>query len=706
MLIRAVVAGIVLVSSVAHSQKLTTDEREILWHQDQRILSDSVLFHYLAHKDFRIRRRAALAIGNIQDSAAIPNLLPLLNDRSESVRSAAAFALGSIGSSASEVELAERLRSETTPMVVSRLLEALGKSGSAHVYDDVVSFGLPRRMITLKADQAMSIARFALRNIKSERGIWFCFDALEEPDTRTRWSSLYALWRIGPHGAIDIEVSKRKAVLEKLATDKSADVRMHLATLLSKTKSAEGLGILSTIQKNEARRGRGDWRVQVNLVRAFAVLAAKDDEMLEPLISFLGSPTDHVTISTLTALAGLPKETVKKYADAPGLRKKIQQLVIPSKKRSEAVRGEALVTLARHFPDDFKYDGLLEDRKSSLRLKTKVLEALSNIPAPDHLAVMLERLGDDSVRISMAAWDFIRKLLQRTSFRAIKKDTAVTNELGSRLFRKAKISLLREDMAVTTLVANALGDSAVFSFLVQDGVDQRAVEELMLAYGKLSAPNDVEAMQAILETLGKVGDERTVPLLERAVLDPDRTVGLAAASALKRVTGNNYEDQVVKSTKPLYSDYSWKTLEGISRNQKAIIRTNKGSITIQFLKDDAPFTVLSFYKLIRRKFFNKLNFHRVVPNFVVQGGDPRGDGWGGPNYAVRSEFSYSSFGRGAVGVASAGKDTEGCQFFITHSPQPHLDGRYTVFARVVAGMDVVDKIQISDDILSITLSSN
>ena len=225
----------------------------------------------------------------------------------------------------------------------------------------------------------------------------------------------------------------------------------------------------------------------------------------------------------------------------------------------------------------------------------------------------------------------------------------------------------------------------------------------MLAYAKLSAPNDVEAMQAILETLGKIGDKRAVPLLERAILDVDRTVALSASAALKRITGNNFDDQVTKATKPIYVDYGWKSLEVIGQKHKAVINTNKGTITIQFLKEHAPFTVLSFYKLIRKKFFNKLNFHRVVPNFVVQGGDPRGDGWGGPNYAIRSEFSLVNFERGSVGVASAGKDTEGCQFFITHTPQPHLDGRYTVFAVVVAGMDVVDRMQIGDDILSITL---
>jgi cyclophilin family peptidyl-prolyl cis-trans isomerase len=136
---------------------------------------------------------------------------------------------------------------------------------------------------------------------------------------------------------------------------------------------------------------------------------------------------------------------------------------------------------------------------------------------------------------------------------------------------------------------------------------------------------------------------------------------------------------------------------------KAIIKTNKGTITLQLLRDNAPFTVLSFVKLVRKNFYNGLSFHRVVPNFVIQGGDPRGDGWGGPGFAIRSEYSLAPFARGSAGVASAGKDTEGCQFFITHQPTPHLEGRYTVFGRVLNGQDVVDRIQIGDTIQQVTI---
>jgi cyclophilin family peptidyl-prolyl cis-trans isomerase len=100
--------------------------------------------------------------------------------------------------------------------------------------------------------------------------------------------------------------------------------------------------------------------------------------------------------------------------------------------------------------------------------------------------------------------------------------------------------------------------------------------------------------------------------------------------------------------------------------------------------------------LTAKGFFNGLQIHRVVPNFVVQDGDPRGDGEGGPGYSIRDELNERPFLRGTVGMALSGKDTGGSQFFITHSPQPHLDAKYTVFGRVVNGMDVVDRIQQGD----------
>jgi len=126
------------------------------------------------------------------------------------------------------------------------------------------------------------------------------------------------------------------------------------------------------------------------------------------------------------------------------------------------------------------------------------------------------------------------------------------------------------------------------------------------------------------------------------------------------------------------------------------IDTRRGSIEIALLVNEAPISCHNFITLASKGFFNGLRLHRVVPDFVVQDGDPRGDGTGGPGYSIRDELNEQPYLRGTVGMALDWADTGGSQFFITHSPQPHLDARYTVFGHVVSGMTLVDLLQVDD----------
>ncbi|MGH7605665.1 MAG: peptidylprolyl isomerase [Gemmatimonadaceae bacterium] len=134
------------------------------------------------------------------------------------------------------------------------------------------------------------------------------------------------------------------------------------------------------------------------------------------------------------------------------------------------------------------------------------------------------------------------------------------------------------------------------------------------------------------------------------------------------------------------------------RKLNATIYTVRGPIRLELFGDAAPLTVANFLSLARSGYYRNTRFHRVVPNFVAQDGDPRDDGNGGPGYAIRDEMNPNRYERGAVGMALSGPDTGGSQYFITHSPQPHLDGHYTVFGRVVAGLDVLDKLVQGDRI--------
>ncbi len=126
--------------------------------------------------------------------------------------------------------------------------------------------------------------------------------------------------------------------------------------------------------------------------------------------------------------------------------------------------------------------------------------------------------------------------------------------------------------------------------------------------------------------------------------------------------------------------------------KKAIIETDKGNIVLELFENDAPNTVANFVKLINKGYYNGLKFHRVIPNFMVQGGCPVGNGTGGPGYTIKCEINPKKHIAGTLSMAHAGKDTGGSQFFITHSPQPHLDGVHTVFGQVTEGMDVVNAI--------------
>jgi cyclophilin family peptidyl-prolyl cis-trans isomerase len=130
----------------------------------------------------------------------------------------------------------------------------------------------------------------------------------------------------------------------------------------------------------------------------------------------------------------------------------------------------------------------------------------------------------------------------------------------------------------------------------------------------------------------------------------------------------------------------------VGKTLNATINTVRGPIRLELFGAEAPITVWNFLSLARSGYYRNTHFHRVVPNFVAQDGDPRDDGNGGPGYAIRDEMNRRRYERGALGMALSGPDTGGSQYFITHSPQPHLDGHYTVFGRVVRGYDVLDRI--------------
>lgn len=150
-------------------------------------------------------------------------------------------------------------------------------------------------------------------------------------------------------------------------------------------------------------------------------------------------------------------------------------------------------------------------------------------------------------------------------------------------------------------------------------------------------------------------------------------------------------------------------VEALNEAKFCVIHTQKGDMKIELFGDDAPQTVLNFATLARDGFYKGLNFHRVIPNFVIQGGCPHGTGTGGPGWRIRCECDgqVNRHERGSLSMAHAGRDTGGSQFFICHSAQPHLDGVHTIFGRVMGedGLNVLDAIRQGDKIIDIEILS-
>jgi cyclophilin family peptidyl-prolyl cis-trans isomerase len=219
-----------------------------------------------------------------------------------------------------------------------------------------------------------------------------------------------------------------------------------------------------------------------------------------------------------------------------------------------------------------------------------------------------------------------------------------------------------------------------------------AVPALMAAWEAAQGDPTYDVRGAVLQSLTKLDAAAARDLSTRALRDHDWAVRVKARDLLRSLdSAVSAEPQRPAPTLLDRAQYAPLATPGVS--PRVFIDTTKGTIEVELAVLDAPLTCHNFLALARRGFFNGLQIHRVVPDFVVQDGDPRGDGTGGPGYSIRDELSDRPYLRGTVGMALDGADTGGSQFFITHSPQPHLDGRYTVFGHVVNGMETVDRLQ-------------
>jgi cyclophilin family peptidyl-prolyl cis-trans isomerase len=264
-----------------------------------------------------------------------------------------------------------------------------------------------------------------------------------------------------------------------------------------------------------------------------------------------------------------------------------------------------------------------------------------------------------------------------------------------------------ETIAVERLGAKDFVMRAAAASALADLKAAGSVPAIVAAYRGAAMDKEYGARAAMLAAIAQLDRQTVRPLLEEALHDPDWAVRVRAAALLKEQTAAT--PQTATAMRPAaagrdITDPEWQLAVVPPFAPIATIETSRGSIEIELAVTDAPLTVRNFVALARQRFFDGRTWHRVVPDFVVQDGDPRGDGEGGPGYTIRDELNERPYLRGTVGMALDWKDTGGSQFFITHSPQPHLDARYTVFGQVISGMEIVDQLSTTDVIRRVRIN--
>lgn len=700
--------SVILFSNVVLSQNYSPEEKEILLLKDSRTLGENdKLLSYLKSENVDVVSRALFALANIQDSSTADEISTvLLTNQNEYIRFLAAYALGQIPCEPSQIYLRTALKSETNMYVRQQLMEAIGKIGAGEDLELI-----PSDVSNINYDKfysALSILRFGLRKIKNERSFQILADILNSnPDKNSTMLCLYALWRTGD----DKLLKPHTDLLKKYLKDTNGLNRSYAINALGKLKDTQILFEILSNVKNES-----DWRAKVNsfnIINNFTYEHIKDrqDDINEALMSLLRSKEedDNNKVSYIIAYLGAVNKLYSNQNYTKTTNPKLYD-ILNSFTSEKNISGEAIKVMGSIFKDELK-DELINRYKQSTdyNIKADIIRAFSSFNDGKIFREVRDLISNDVLEYGktqtidkekyIGAEDLAK--IYRAYSELINASLPKVNDEDKNTIRLICYDFLTSKDVV--MVANCL-ETLKDSSLQRDNWKAETEQVIQFEYPNLTLPQDFDLMSAYIDFTGEMKIDGLKSNLEANLTSDQYEITKRSADALKKITGNDYSDRI--KDKIYNKDFDWEYLKKIFENKYASVKTNKGTVKIELFPEVTPFTVYNFVKLSEKGYYNGTMFHRVVPNFVIQGGDPTGTGNGGPGYSIRSEFSQLNFFTGAVGMASSGKDTEGSQWFITHSPQLHLDARYTLFGIVVDGQDVVDKTQIGDKIESITFSAS
>ncbi len=722
----------ILFSLTGFSQKkITIPEAiqiQILKAEDERRYDDK-LEKLLSDENIMIVERAVLAVGRIGDEKAVEPLIKLLEKNgATNVRSTAAFAIGEIESDKATNTLLKMLEDEADGEIKSRIIEALGKIGAVLPQEDkekreTIGKALLKSIET-ERNQTHSELQIILRGLTAVLRVRptnagnILTKFLNHQDNRVRQNVTNALARLRSKDGIE-------DVRKLLVNDKDPIVRANSARILSAAEDKESIDALLERATKDT-----DSRVRVSSIRALAALGQRDFKIGTPLVergeSLLKSGnTQNELLEIATTLGRVLRYTQDEKAVS--FLRKLRVVVDYSAPEVEIAfaRIDSGKYLNEALPKDWKQEsgiagvaqglgevinveskseeitkeirGRAKEKLSDLMCLKVTSGSFGSVKNTEYRPCNISLNGFSDALRAYAAFkpNNLDKLLRMEITTVPVKDADITEVPSSFRIGLGEERISVDDVIVRATAADLLGDLPP-----GDENTKALIEALPIAY-----KDDLDdALMAILGALGKQKNDKANEAIKTALKSDNHLVRRRAIQILKTNGVGDFSSEIgYVQTKNTTADYK-RVLARKNGNVKAIVQTEKGSFTINLLPEEAPLTIDNFVKLANKGYFKNTTFHRVVANFVIQGGDPRGDGNGGPGNSIRCELNEREYSRGAVGMALSGKDTGGSQWFVTHSPQPHLDGGYTVFGYVdEKDMKTVDSIARGNRIINIRI---
>jgi cyclophilin family peptidyl-prolyl cis-trans isomerase/HEAT repeat protein len=672
-------------SACANSRKAASNAAlsSALWEaEDHRDARAEALGRGLKSSDPELRSAALRAIARIEDPGAAALAAPLIADSDPNVAAWAAFAVGQAGEPA-EGALVAAL-SGTSP-AMDRVALALGRAASATAARSLAAlFFDARPKVRAAALLASGVAKKRLgARLTSVPFLGGLVDAGADPDRDVRYGAIYALMRFaGPSLA-----PAATGALVRALGDTDPEIRANAARGLS--AASVGAGALDSALADP------DWRVRVEVARALGELgrrSAAEAAVAKPRLAQL-----------------FQKELERLRRGDPlrtGLATHVLQAAIESAAKLDKVGRSLIEDLAAELAQGERFAPDAAPDRARLGCATAFELDLAN-----RTVDRVRNCGDASLP-AWRRWQFEARLLGRLGPEQLDTLRRFTLHEDPRVRVAAveaigEISGERAVQALTELLGSSepyLASAAAEGLghqLTQGYRPTTLVEDLRRALRNTVTVRDPSLAVSVLDTIAALRTE-AAPLLselDTLVKDPRPAIRRRVAVARAALAARPLEP---------YGAHPPEAALPTPSNARTVLRlsTPRGAVTLEIFGELAPRAAGTVVSLAGSGFYAGKTFHRVVSDFVVQGGCPRGDGYGGPGYAILDEPSLLPFVRGALGVATSGRDTGGSQLFVMHSYQPHLDGAYTLLGRVVEGMEAVDALQPDDRILEVVVGDS